>query len=267
MMFAAIETLLAPAGWPTLVLVSARVGGMFFTAPLWTLASIPGRLRAAMALVLSAGIAAGMPPEAGAVTTGGFAVAAAVETLIGVIIGLSAAVLLHGVAVAAEVVALQMGLSLGASFSPSIEITVPGIGEIKGLLVLALYTALDGHLALVRGLGASMQILPPAAPLDAAAGLAAALEFTGQVFSVAIQAAAPLIVALSVTHAALAILNRAVPQLNTLMVSVPITVAVGLLLLGASLPVTTGFVTDWVLGLESRVEGLLTEFTITPVQR
>lgn len=263
-MFGAIEALLAPSGWPTLTLVSARVGGMFFIAPLWTLASIPGRLRTAMVVVLSAGIAAGMPPVASAVTTGGFAVSVAVEALIGIVIGLSAAVLLHGVAVAAEVVALQMGLSLGASFSPSAEITVPGIGEIKGLFVLVLYTALDGHLALVRGLGSSVHAIPPATSLDVAEGLAVVLEFTGQVFQVAIQAAAPLIVALFVTHAALAILNRAVPQLNTLMVSVPITVAVGLLLLGASLPVTTGFVADWVLGLESRVEGLLNGFTITP---
>ena len=47
------------------------------------------------------------------------------------------------------------------------------------------------------------------------------------------------ILALLVSNVALAILGRAVPQLNVMMVSFPITIGVGLIMLGASLVVSS----------------------------
>jgi flagellar biosynthetic protein FliR len=187
-----------------------------------------------------------------------------IEGVIGLAIGLTAAVFLHGVAVAAEVLSLQMGLSLGASFSPLAEITVPGLGELKGFMVLALYTTLGGHLALVRALGASLRTLPLGGEVDVVAGAQGLVALAGTVFVVAIRAAAPLLVALFVTHLALAILNRAVPQLNTIMVSVPVTVGIGLLLLGAAVPITAQYVAEWVGGIESAAQTILVPFHLSP---
>jgi flagellar biosynthesis protein FliR len=67
--------------------------------------------------------------------------------------------------------------------------------------------------------------------------------------------------ALLLAHIAMAILNRAVPQINTLMVSIPITVAVGLVALGASLGVTAGLVRQWTMALPASVETTLQYWT------
>ncbi|HRX19697.1 MAG TPA: flagellar biosynthetic protein FliR, partial [Gemmatimonadales bacterium] len=83
------------------------------------------------------------------------------------------------------------------------------------------------------------------------------LALGGTVFSVAVRVAAPVMVALLVTNLALAVLNRAVPQLNTMMVAVPITVGVGLIGLGATLALVGGEVTRWVSGLDDALAGLL----------
>jgi flagellar biosynthetic protein FliR len=56
-------------------------------------------------------------------------------------------------------------------------------------------------------------------------------------FTVALQTAAPVMVALLVTTVALAILGRAVPQLNTMLVSFPVSIAVGLIMVGATLEI------------------------------
>ena len=63
-----------------------------------------------------------------------------------------------------------------------------------------------------------------------------------------------MIVALLLTHMALGLLGRAVPQLNGMMVSFPITIALGLLMLGAALPVMAAVIERWMahLGTDAR---------------
>ena len=64
-------------------------------------------------------------------------------------------------------------------------------------------------------------------------------------------------VALLLTKLALAILGRAVPQLNAMMVSFPITIGVGLVMFGLSLPVVSNVIARWVQELPASTDGLL----------
>lgn len=259
--------LLDPGAWPVLALVSARIGGLFLVAPLWSMTAIPGRLRAAMAVAVTAGL---LPPAIRQTTLPppeGVAMQFAAEFLIGLVIGLVAVVFLHGIAMAADVVSLQMGLSLGATLMPMSDITSPGIGELKGFFTLAMYVALGGHLALIEGLGHSLHALPPGLSVELAGGARAALEAAGTVFATAARAAAPMMVALFVTHVALAILNRAVPQLNTMMVSIPVTIAIGLVMLAASLPYTAVVVAEWANSISGTADGMIAALRPVPGPR
>jgi flagellar biosynthesis protein FliR len=60
-------------------------------------------------------------------------------------------------------------------------------------------------------------------------------------------------VALLLTNAALAILNRAVPQLNAMMVALPLTIGVGLIMLGAALPFLANNIGGWMNALPADV--------------
>ena len=166
------------------------------------------------------------------------------EVLIGVAIGLTAAVIVQGVAYAGEVVAMQMGLALGPALSPMPDLEVSGVGQIKGLLALLIYLAVGGHLMLLRGLAESLRSVPPGAPVGLDSGSGCILLF-GSLFSTAIRTAAPVMVALLLTNAALAILNRAVPQMNAMMVLVPLSIGVGLIMLGAALPFLANDIGGW----------------------
>ena len=44
---------LAPAHWPTLVLVSARMVGLMLAAPLWSFAGMPKSIRGALVIVFT----------------------------------------------------------------------------------------------------------------------------------------------------------------------------------------------------------------------
>ncbi len=253
---------LQPMHWPTFAFVSARVAGMVSVAPLWSMTVVPGKLRGAIAVVLTLALLPLVPPVDIPIDVGTMVVPLATELLLGLAIGLSAAFFLYGVSVAAEVVSLQMGLSLGAAIGGMTDVGSPGIGQLKGQFTLVVYLAVGGHLVLLTGLARSVLAIPPGSEIDLAQGGIALVGLAGSVFTTAVQVAAPMMVALLVTNLALAVLNRAVPQLNTMMVAVPVTVAVGLVTIGATLPLLGGFVADWAVGLGAGSDAVIRAFTV-----
>ncbi len=252
--------LLAPVAWPTFVLVSARVVGLMLVAPLWSMAGIPATIRGAIAVALSLALVPTVRPVTLPPDFVAWPFPLAGELVLGLAIGLTGAFLMHGVALAGEVASLQIGLNLGQAISPMAEVGAEGLGELKSLAVLALFVTLGGHLALVRGLGESLQAIPPGTALDLPRGARAMVDMAGGVFATAVRAAAPLMVALLLANLGLAILARAVPQMSAMTVSFPITAAVGFVVFGASLPFLGRMVAGWTGGLDGRLAAVLAAF-------
>jgi flagellar biosynthesis protein FliR len=223
--------------WPAFVLVSARVSGLFLAAPLWSTAGVPRSIRGAAAVLLSIVLLPAVVPVAPlpddmlamATVLGG-------ETILGIAIGLTGALFLHGVMIAGEVASLQMGLSLGQALGGIPEGATVGVGQIQGYFATLLYLSLGGHLTLYQGLAASFAAVPPGKALLGAGGSRFAVDLAGTVFTTGVRAAAPLLVALLLANLALAILGKAVPTLNVMMLSFPVTISIGLVAIGASLP-------------------------------
>lgn len=252
---------LQPIHWPLFVLVSARVVGVMLIAPVWSMATIPASIRGALAVVVSLAILPGVPDTPVAVDGVSVLAPLATEIVLGLAIGLSSAVFMAAVSVAAEVISLQMGLSLGVALGGMADVGSPGIGQLEGQFSLAVYVAVGGHLALLGAVARSFHTIAPGAPLGVEAGGHALLTLGGTVFSVAVQVAAPMMVALLITNIGLAVLNRAVPQLNTMMVAVPITVSVGLIAIGASLPFALDVVGRWAASAGANADAMVRAFT------
>jgi flagellar biosynthetic protein FliR len=153
-----------------------------------------------------------------------------------------------------------MGLNLGPALSPMMDAEVSGVGELKNLLALALYLSLGGHLVLLTGVARSFEVIPPGSVLDFAQGGRTIVALGASVFSTAVRAVAPLMVALLLANFGFAILSRAVPQLNAMAVAFPVTIGIGLLMLGAALPYTGSFVGQWVAGLDDTVGNVVQGF-------
>jgi flagellar biosynthetic protein FliR len=183
------------------------------------------------------------------------------EFIIGMSIGLTAAVIIQGVAYAGDVLSLQTGLSLGAALSGG-DIPGAGLGQMKSVTALLIYVALGGHLIMLQGLAESLQVLPPGAPMNIRAGGATAASAFSIVFSSAARVAAPAMVALLLANIALAILSRAVPQLNVIMVSFPMTIGIGLLMIGISIPIIASAVNGWILDLPANVTTVIDGYAV-----
>jgi flagellar biosynthetic protein FliR len=250
-----LAELLAPARWPAFVCLSARLVGLMLVAPLWSMPMLPRSVRSAIVVLLAMLLLPAAPAATLPDATALVPLPLLAELLIGLAIGLCAAVLMAGISLAGEVATQQMGLNMGAVLSPMGEQETAGVAQLQSYLGMVVYLAVGGHLVLLRGLGESLQAIP----LGAGASFARADALVGSlgaaVFETGVRVGAPIIAALLVANVALALLNRAVPQLNALMVSFPITIALGLVAAGLALPAVAGVTAKWMGTLDDRVTG------------
>ncbi len=137
-----------------------------------------------------------------------------------VMIGLFLAFILHMVLLAVRVAGVMVGHEMSFNMSNLVD---PGTGQsspviavlYETLFLLALLAA-DVHLWLVRALAASYE-RAPIGYLDWSSGAAQALtSMFSQLFTAGITFAAPVMVLLSVVSLLMAILIRAVPQINVI---------------------------------------------------
>jgi flagellar biosynthetic protein FliR len=72
-----------------------------------------------------------------------------------------------------------------------------------------------------------------------------------------VRIAAPVLVTLLLTNAALGVLSRTIPQVNVFVVGFPVNVGVGLIMLGASLPFSLRLVAGRFAALEPALGGIV----------
>ncbi len=251
---------LAPEYWPAFALVSARVAGVMVVAPVWSMRAVPRTIRGAFAILLTVALLPTISPAALPEEMLAFPILLGSELLFGVAIGLTASLFVYAAQVAAEVIAVQMGLSIAGILAPTASGSPPGIAELQHLMALAVYMALGGHLLLIQALSNSLQVIKPGVVIDIAGGRTL-VTVVGGLFPAAVRVAAPVMVALVLTNIALAILGKAVPQLNILMLAFPITIGIGLVAFGAALPFLGSLLVEWVESMPGMLQGVTDVFT------
>ncbi len=149
--------------------------------------------------------------------------------------GFAAKIVFTAFDLAGEFIGSQMGLGFATFYDPLNSAQTPVIAEFIGLLALLLFLSLNGHLVYLATLAQSFSAIPVSEnPLGAASWLNL-VELGGKIFSAGLLIALPIIVALTITNVALAVLTRAAPQLNLFALGFPITLIGGFLVLAVSL--------------------------------
>jgi flagellar biosynthetic protein FliR len=221
------------------LLVLARIAGLLGVAPFFGHLGLPLRVRAALAVILSAALApavVGAPPA----FDGPWALAGAVvtESVVGALVGLSAQFIFAGVQLGGQLAGIQMGFGLANLIDPGSHPQVTVVAQLQELLALLVFLALDVHHLLLRALVASFHAAPAGGAVLPGAGLSGVVGLAGDLFVVGARVAAPVLLVLLLTNAALGVLARIIPQVNVFVVGFPVNVGLGLIVLGAALPFT-----------------------------
>lgn len=164
------------------------------------------------------------------------------EVSIGLVLGFIARVSFDGMIMAASLIGYQMGFSTSHLFIPDASSQLDGFTAFHRILMILIFFSLNLHHIFINAIVETLKVLPPgqvAPHTDAIAALL--LNATSRIFSVAIQLAAPILVALMFAMAALGLVARAVPQFNVFVMSFPMSFLVGLAVYVATTPFFPGW--------------------------
>lgn len=224
------------------ILVLARISPLFVLAPIFSSRMIPGRARG----VAAVGLAIGMAPIAmqkTKVPTDTFTLLelAIKELLIGLAFAFAVAVVFLAMSVAGSFLDTLVGFSFGSLVDPVTGTQSPVISQIYSLVGVMIFIAIGGDGWMIRGLAETYDLVPLLAFPSLGALVGGANAAFTQIFVSALQIAAPVLIAVTITDAAFGIVSRVSPQMNVFAVGMPAKIIVALIILGASLPFVAGF--------------------------
>jgi flagellar biosynthetic protein FliR len=223
------------------VLVLARVGPLFLMAPGFSARAVPARAKLVVALALTLAIA---PGAAAGVSLPADPLALALlgvkEALVGLGFAFALSALVAGIQLGAGIADMIVGFSFAQIVDPFTQVNSAVLGQVYALFAAIVLMVTGGDQLMVAGLARTYDVVSLTAEPSYDAFGALALGTFADVFLIALQVGAPLIVALVVVDAAFAIVARAAPQMNVFIVGLPGKILVALAVSAASLPFLAG---------------------------
>ncbi len=217
------------------LVLGLRIMPVFAFAPPFTLTRVPRLFRVLLGLglstcLLSAGPNATLLSAAHPSTL----LAAAVHELgIGLMVVLAFQLAFGALYLAGRTIDVQAGYGLAMLIDPTTRTQTPLVGTLFAYAAAAMFFAFDGHIELLKLLGASLDAIPLgswAMPHS----IARVSAFMALVFAGAFGVAGAAILALFLVDMAIAMLSRTVPQMNVLVFGIQVKTVVLLLVLPAS---------------------------------
>ncbi|GAH57529.1 unnamed protein product, partial [marine sediment metagenome] len=153
----------------------------------------------------------------------------------------------YAVSLASQLISFQMGFGMVSIMDPNTSSRVSVINQFQMVVATLLFFIVNGHHMFFEALINSYQHVGPGTIIMSQDYLKEMISISASVFVVGFKIAAPVAVILLITNAGFGVLARAVPQMNVFMVSFPLTISIGFIILGLSVPL---FVT--LLGNEFR---------------
>lgn len=242
------------------LLVLGRVGGIFAALPMFGGKQVPMRVKSAIVLaialvlfpVLAPRLPAGLPTDVLS-----FGLLMIKESLIGIALGILSQLVFAAVEFCGHLTATQMGLSIALQFDPTIGIQVSALSVFQNLLAILIFLGADVHHVFVRAMMESYDRIPLGVIHAPPELLTFLVSTVSAMFVVGIKLAAPVAVSLLAATTVLGVMARAFPQMNVFLVSMPLNIALGFVILGVSLMVFVKTVERSLAQLPSAISTLL----------
>lgn len=228
-------SLLSPKNLVLFVVILVRLGGMLTTAPLINGFSIPMQIKiwfmALVAFIIFPMVLAKsgfqLPNSIPALT-----LILIKEFVIGYIIGFTANLVFIGTEVASDLVSMQIGLTSAQAMNPVTGDTSPVLGQSYTVLAGLIFIGLSGYNWIITAVYKSFQILPPSYDIRLGGTITHNIIYlTSQIFEIGLGIALPIFSVLLITDVLLGFVSKMMPQMNIFMVSLPVKISLGLILL------------------------------------
>ncbi len=222
-----------------LPLLIMRTTGLFVAAPVFGDKAIPKLVRIGLLILLSVVLLSSLnlPPLPQAESSWQLAGLALKELLVGLVIGLLFRLLFMGVLTAGTMVGYQLGLAMVTVYDASLASQVSLIGRFWYMMAVVIFLSINGHHMVISALADSYAVVPIGGLNCSASSGDMIIKYTAYLFIIAIKIASPIMICLFLTDVALGTIAKMLPTMNVFFVGFPVKIAVGLVVIGMSLPI------------------------------
>ncbi len=228
---------------PALILVMARVGALFFSAPLIGGPFVPIRVKSLLTLAIGVILLPGLTPmlPANLPLDGRYLLMLAQELATGATIGFACTCVFEGVRAGGELINRYAGFTAAENFDPESGIGEGPIGDLLLTGMVLTFLAADGHLHLLASVSASFTAVPIGAWTMSPQLLHVAAVGTDQCMALACMISFPVLAVIMLITVAEGVLSKAVPQINIMFMSFAVKILVSMLVLYAGMPAMVAF--------------------------
>ncbi|MDO9068553.1 MAG: flagellar biosynthetic protein FliR [Deltaproteobacteria bacterium] len=221
------------------MLVLSRVAGIFAAMPVFGGRSVPARIKMLIILMITLVSFPTLSVSIPQMPSDAFSLAllALTELMVGLTLAFITQIIFAAVEFSGQIIGMQMGLTISSIIDPSRGTQTQIMSVVQTLFATLMFLSLNIHHIFIRAIIDSFRVIPLGGWRLSGELVNFLVMSTADVFIIGIRLAAPVMVALLLTSVALGIMARAFPQMNIFMISLPLNVGLGLIVLGMTLTI------------------------------
>lgn len=219
------------------VLIMLRIASFIWISPGFSFRSMPQLGKVAITAGISLAVFGVLPVPTELLPTGIFILVGIKEVLVGVAIGYISLLFFSGVEMAGTFVDFQVGFSMAMTLDPMMGIQSSFYGSAYYWILMVTYFTTNMHHHLIRTLVNSYQHIPLNQLAFAHYGVDGIVKLFGYAFEIGVNLAFPLVAVALISEIILALLSRTIPQINVLILGMPLKILGSIVFMYFFLPV------------------------------
>jgi len=241
------------------VVVLFRVAGIMVFSPFYSSGAFPAQIKVILPLIVALTLAPMVPPSQLPAEFGLAQVVTSAlgEALIGMVLGLTASFVFGGLQLAGQILGFQLGFSIVNVIDPQSAVETSVISILYNFIGLALFLLLNGHHWFFLAVSESLSYLPVGGVHLRGPLVEEVLRLSARIFVSGLRIAGPVIAVTTIADVVLGMIGRAAPQINILIVGMPVKTLVGLASLSIALYFLPAFLGQSFLELSRDLMGLV----------
>ena len=221
-----------------LIFVFLRIAAFLGISNVFFPTGTPNKLKIFISLILSFSLLGGIDySSVNQITSNYYLITYAInEILTGLIFGLIVDISFKIIIMAGSLLDLHIGLSMVNIIDPNSKVNTTLNGNLLHSIAMMIFFIVDGHHLLIKSLIESFNLLSLGRSIIFGETLMALIGIIVEYFIIGLKIAIPIVLIIILTDLCMGLISRAVPQINVMILGMPVKMLVGMIAISLSLP-------------------------------
>ncbi|MGL4761261.1 MAG: fused FliR family export protein/FlhB family type III secretion system protein [Sarcina sp.] len=247
-----------------LIFIFVRISAFIMVTPIFFPQSVPKQVKVGFSLIIALFLAVNVDAPLITEMPNDLTMVLSVfnEACSGIILGLAVGLWFYFIKMAGSFLDMQMGLAMLSMFDPNTKSNATMLANISHWVAIIIFFIVDGHHMIIRMLSKSIDIIPLGQNILSQDTMGVMIEAFINYFVLGLRISIPLVLLIIISDIVMGLISRSVPQLNIMILGMPIKIMVGLASFIISLPIIIKLI---VSGFDVIPEIIEKIFTLVPV--